>query len=136
MIPTTLTDSNGTTVRVYGMQNLDVGLIEYVDSSSFVVGLESSDGTTITNLTYAYLNYEINPSVSESNLSDGDRPVIIEIYEDSSLTTRVYSNLVYAHPYTGSIALNTTSNHVWCRITLKKINNSTPVIKELTVKYN
>lgn len=137
MVPVALRNNNGNDSMVYGMQDIDVSLIEFVDSSSFVVKLNGADGTTITNITYVNLEYTISPTITnESSMSTGDRPVVIQIYEDSGLTTQVYSNILYNHSYTGSISLSTPSSSIWVKISLKKINSTTPVVTALTVKYN
>lgn len=127
MTPVTLLDTESNSIDVFGMQDIEVGFIEYNNSSVTVVKLDSSN--TITNITSVALSYTITPTVDEKI----SNPVILELFEDSGLTTSCYSSITNAHPYTGSIALATPSTSLYARITLKKINNTTPVVKELTI---
>lgn len=137
MVPVALKDSDGAGCMVFGIQNIDVSLIEYVDSSTFVVKLNAAAGNTITNITYVNLSYTISPTITnESSISSGDRPVVLQIYEDAALTTQVYSNIIYTHSYTGSIGMTTPGSTIWCKVTLRKINATTPVVTALTIKYN
>jgi len=133
--PADLLDSAGNSVKVFGLQDVDVSLIEYVSSSDFIIKLSAAPGDTISAITYVYLEYTISPSIREANIDDTDRPVILRIYEDAALTTRVYSNLIYAHPYTGSISLGTPSNSIWAKVNLQSINSTTPVVRSITVRY-
>lgn len=137
MVPVALKDSNGVGCMVFGIQDIDVSLIEYVDNSEFVVMLNAAAGTTITNITYVNLSYTISPAITnESSISSSDRPVLLQIYEDAGLTTQVYSNIIYNHSYTGSIGMTTPGSTIWAKVTLRKINSTTPVVTGLTIKYN
>jgi len=128
--------SNGGQVRIFGLNNIDVGLIEYVSESFFIVRLDAADGTTITNLTHVELDYSISPTPNEEGISDASRPVVLQVYEDSGLTALVYSNLVSAHAFNGSIALGTPGASLWAKVTMRKINSTTPVVRALTMRYN
>jgi len=135
MAPALLNDTNGNPSAIFGMQDIDISLIEYSNSSSFVVRLDSAPGNTISNITYVDSTYTISPSVTETAINEYDRPVVIEIFEDSNLTTRVYSNLINGHPFSGSLSLATPSSSVWVKYTLRKINSTTPVVRDITVRY-
>jgi len=135
MTPALLNDTNGNPAAIFGMQDTDISLIEYSDTSSFVVRLDSAPGNTISNITYVDSTYTISPSVSESTMNEYERPVVIEIFEDSGLTTRVYSSLINGHPYAGILPLATPSSSVWVRYTLRRVNSTTPVVRDITVRY-
>jgi len=87
-------------------------------------------------LTYVSSTYSIRPSITESRLATDDRPVVIEIYEDAGLSTLLYSNLVHGHTYSGSIATSGAISTVYLKLTLRKVNSTTPVFNDITLRYN
>jgi hypothetical protein len=130
MTPVSLLDSNGDAVKVFGMQDLDVSFIEYNNSGSFVIKLDASGN--ITSIKTVDVDYSITPSIDETI----DNPLVVEVFEDAGLTTRCYSNLTHAHPYDGSISLSTSTSSLWVRVTMNRINNTTPVVNNITIKYD
>lgn len=136
MTPTVLQDSDGNQVRVFGLQNMDVTLIDYVSSSDIVVRLDAAAGLPINSITYVSSTYSISPTVNEDNIDTADKPVLIELYEDAALATLVYSSTVHGHPYNGAIALSSPRQTLWAKFTLRKINSTTPVVRNITVRYS
>ena len=127
MEPVTLINEELEDVNVFGLQDVEVGFIEYNNTGYIVLKLDAAD--SISKITSVDLDYNITPSVNESI----DHPVVVEIYEESALTTRCYSSLSDGHPFEGSISLSTPSASLYVKVTLDKINNTTPVIKGITV---
>jgi hypothetical protein len=125
--PVELLNSEMETVGVFGVQDIDVGFIEYSSTGYIVIELEH--GTTISAITSVTADYSITPSTDESVTN----PFVLEIFEDSGLNTRCYSSTLDGHPFTGSISISTSTTSLYAKVTMKKINNTTPVLRSITV---
>jgi len=128
---TTLYDSNNNLVKVFGIRDLDVALIEYESSSTFRVRLDSKE--PINTVTDVIVNYDYD-NVSGSGYQVNP-PLSVKLTTDAEGTgTEVYNSQDNALPFTG--AKNAGGGSVlWAHFTLNKVWGRTAVVRDITVRY-
>jgi hypothetical protein len=122
---TTLNDSNGALVKVFGMKNIDISLIEYASTSTFRVKLQANNN--ITTLLDVIVDYTFD------GIETGTRtPMILQLTTDEAGTSSIYDS---RYTNIGNGITVSAGSAIWAQFTLNKLEGSTPVVRGLTVRY-
>lgn len=130
---TSLYNSNGTLVKVFGMRDIDVALIEYASSSTFVVRLDAR-GNSIANITYVNVTYDYDNITT--TYTSPNRPMLLNISRNEAGTDSIFNSTFYTLPYTGNQIPVGGNSVLWAHITLNKVWGRTAVVRDITVRYN
>jgi len=130
---TPLYDSLGNLVYVIGMKDVDISLVEFGSTATFTVKLES--GNTINNITYVNVGYTFD-GIETGNI----KPMSVKLSANSDGSSPIYNSLSDAHPFPGTAGISSIPaggvTTLWAIFTLTKLNGNTPVVRDITVRYN
>jgi len=123
--------------QVFGLQSLDVGLLEYQDQAEHVFRLDA--GGVITQLKSFDASYLLQtPDAGDYSQFDKDY-IWFEIFTDvpvkGSAEGRIYDSRVNEYPLDSNVSVGGSVSTLYVRVGMLRVANTTPTVSALTLEY-